>query len=190
MKHELEIEFKNLLTEAEFLQLTEHFIIEVFHEQTNTYFDTANFAIKSLGGALRIRTKRGKTECTLKLPNQHTHGLDEFTQSFNELFATPEQALNQATDMHKLLQTHGISPKELICLTSLTTKRAECSYKNGILVFDESFYNGLQDFELEFECDNYEKGQYFFQELLTRFQIPIRQTPNKIQRAMSTRCTR
>lgn len=60
MSQNIEIEFKNLLTETEFMQLKSFLDIDnsMFIKQDNHYFDTANFTLKELGCALRIRFKK------------------------------------------------------------------------------------------------------------------------------------
>lgn len=185
MKQELEIEFKNLVSEQEFTSLTQAFAITNFHEQTNTYFDTATGKLKSLGGALRIRQKAELCECTLKLPNPDGAGLFEFTQQLPHK-PVSLALLNQAEQVLTYLQQYDIWSHELKMLTSLTTKRCEIPYRGGILVFDESFYNTQHDFEIEFEYPSFIEGQNIFQELLTTYNIPFRETPSKIKRAMAS----
>lgn len=185
MQHELEIEFKNLLTQSEFAQLTAAFHATEFIRQTNTYFDTTDAHIKARGGALRIREKGDAVECTLKLPNPDGHGLNEFTQQLR--FEAEKQALTyleEANEIHTLLGEFAITDP-LHQLTSLTTKRCEFPYEQGLLVLDESFYSGHHDFEIEFEHFDYELGLEIFTQLLTTHQIPTRQTPSKIKRAMA-----
>ena len=70
MTKELEIEFKNMLTKEEYMRLLKDF--SAFHNwpktQHNHYFDTPDFQLKHKLGALRIRNKQGRFECTLKIP--------------------------------------------------------------------------------------------------------------------------
>lgn len=60
MAQEIEIELKQLLMKEEFEQLKQHFQLKDsdFHTQTNHYFDTPQFDIKSQFAALRMREKR------------------------------------------------------------------------------------------------------------------------------------
>ena len=186
MKKELEIEFKNLVSAPEFTKLTQAFTITDFTEQTNTYFDTFDGKIKALGGALRIRQKHSKCECTLKLPNPNGAGLFEFTQQLPDATTITRELLTQALDVLTHLEQYHIRSAELQLLTSLTTRRCEIPYRNGLLVFDESFYNGHHDYELEFEHADFNEGSCIFQGLLAQYDIPIRETPNKIKRAMAS----
>ncbi|MGL6229227.1 MAG: CYTH domain-containing protein [Culicoidibacterales bacterium] len=185
MTTEHEIEFKNLLTTEEFTHLSAQFPLPAAHEQTNTYFDTPDFKIKALGGALRIRSKGQAYECTLKLPHESGAGLNEFTQQLATTF--PPHSLEQlqsATAVLDLLAQVDILAETLIVLTSLKTFRREFTFQGGLLVFDESFYSNVHDFELEFEHPDFKQGQAIFHQLLADYQIPIRVAPSKIKRAM------
>ena len=68
MTQEIEIEFKNIVTEEEFHALCKSFSIEVFTKQVNHYFETPNFSLKEAGSALRIRHKGETYTLTLKQP--------------------------------------------------------------------------------------------------------------------------
>ncbi|WP_371931908.1 CYTH domain-containing protein [Mesobacillus subterraneus] len=80
MSHNIEIEFKNMLTEEEFHFLEKYFKLEPdqFKKQINHYFDTSSFTLKDHGSALRIREKGCEFEMTLKQPAQQ--GLLETNQ--------------------------------------------------------------------------------------------------------------
>lgn len=183
MSEHIEIEFKNLLTRNEFIKLTNYFSINKtdFFFQENYYFDTADFQLKKLESALRIRKKNDQYELTLKQPNDV--GLLETNQVITEqekkdllkkrLFPTGEVA-------EKLIQM-GIALDEIVYFGKLSTFRAEIPYCDGLLVFDKSYYFNKEDFELEYEVEHAEKGKEIFLNLLTQFQIPIRKTANKIQ---------
>ncbi|MEH7347045.1 CYTH domain-containing protein, partial [Bacillus sp. JJ1532] len=49
-------------------------------------------------------------------------------------------------------------------------------------VLDHSYYLNKEDFEIEYEVSNREKGLEVFSELLLNLDIPIRKTDNKIMR--------
>ena len=72
MSENLEIEYKNLVTEEEFSKIQQHFNIDDsdFSMQENDYFDTNDFALKQQGSALRVRKKSGTFEFTLKEPRK------------------------------------------------------------------------------------------------------------------------
>jgi adenylate cyclase len=65
---------------------------------------------------------------------------------------------------------------------TLSTNRAEKTYKNGLIVLDHSRYINKEDYEIEYEVPDAEEGLAAFHELLASMQIPLRKTPNKIKR--------
>lgn len=184
MHQEIEIEYKNIVTREEFERVTTSFHIpsEAFISQTNYYFDTPTFSLKELGCALRIRYKNGKYTLTLKQP--HGDGLLETHQQLSKVLA--EELISGKTqiigEMKEHITSMGISSSELSCFGSLRTNRAETTYKSGVLVFDHSEYLNCQDYEIEYEVSNPKEGELAFKELLESFNIPTRQTKNKIQR--------
>jgi len=59
IRQELEIEFKNLLSEQEYLSLFTHYAsTKQPIWQANDYFDTPDFELRKKGAALRIREKK------------------------------------------------------------------------------------------------------------------------------------
>jgi uncharacterized protein YjbK len=184
MKQELEIEFKNILIQKEFNQLLNAFSLNTNDStiQENHYFDTATFALKAKGSALRIREKNGQYVVTLKQPAEV--GLLESHQIISKEQAQSiiagEFFINE--DISDLIKQMGVMPEELTYFGSLRTKRIEVIYKNGTLVLDHSFYLDMEDYELEYEVSDPTQGHEDFLELLTKFNIPLRNTNNKIQR--------
>ncbi|MBC1603159.1 CYTH domain-containing protein [Paenilisteria rocourtiae] len=184
MSQELEIEFKNMLTTSEYDLLIREFRLEPtdFFTQTNYYFDTADFQLKDRLAALRIRKRESHYELTLKTPEQI--GLLETTQILAEeqVTAILDGANIPVGPVRDTLGTFGIDHQNLVMFGSLTTTRAEKSYKKGLLVFDKSFYGNTHDFELEYEVTDFEKGQAVFTRFLEDRGIPKRPTMNKILR--------
>ncbi len=184
MAKELEIEFKNLLTEEEYIKLLNAFDYEAADAKTqiNHYFDTADFKLRSLKSALRIRQKAKAFECTLKIPAEN--GYYEITDPL-----APDQAEEilakisfPAVEVAEALGEIGVSVEQLLPLGSLTTHRIEFPYKNGLLVFDHSEYHGLEDFEVEYEVDDFQVGKGIFDDFLLEWNIPFRHTDKKIAR--------
>jgi uncharacterized protein YjbK len=184
LSQEVEIEFKNLLTKEEYFSLLDYFKINesLFTFQENHYFDTNNFALKDRQSALRIRSKQGAYTLTLKTPLEE--GLLETNQTLQKEEA--EALLNDGVfpfgEVNNTLQSLGIPTKQLHYFGTLTTKRAEIEYKNGLLVFDASFYMNVEDYELEYEVKDYDAGQKRFLSLLEERNIPTRKTENKVKR--------
>lgn len=184
MSQNIEIEFKNMLTKQEFENLINFFQIneEDFFLQENHYFDTANFDLKEKGSALRIRQKNNEYELTLKQP--HKEGLLETNENMSILEAEQmfrgEKLSNET--IRSCISKMNIDPNQIHYFGSLTTKRAEIEYKQGLVVLDHSWYLNKEDYELEYEVSNKEAGQKAFIALLDKLQIPQRKTDNKIKR--------
>jgi len=180
----IEIEFKNMLTNEEFIRLKKYFKIDQtkIKKQVNHYFDTPSFSLKAHGSALRIREKSTQFEMTLKQPAEQ--GLLETNQ-----FLDPEQA-EYILKTGKILEgevkdalTKLIEDADsLQYFGSLTTDRAEFDYKGGLLVLDHSYYLNTEDYELEYEVMDETEGFKIFSELLVELNIPVRTTDNKIKR--------
>ncbi|PAE39423.1 CYTH domain-containing protein [Bacillus sp. 7884-1] len=184
MSETIEIEFKNLLTKVEYENLLKTFNVKEkdIVMQSNHYFDTPEFALKNLGSALRIREKKNNFELTLKQPA--AVGLLETTQllSAKEFKAAIQQQIFPKGIVQERIEQLKIAFNKIVYFGSLTTKRAEFPYKEGLLVLDHSFYLNKEDYEIEYEVEDFQSGQLVFQGLLNQYEIPIRKTQNKIAR--------
>ncbi|MGD6801611.1 CYTH domain-containing protein [Rossellomorea aquimaris] len=184
MPEELEIEFKNMLTQGEFNCIKEHFSFtdKDFTLQKNHYFDTPANDLREKQCALRIREKNEKFEFTLKQPADE--GLLETNQSVTE--EETKKMLAEGSlppgEVESALQKLGIETKKFRHFGTLSTNRAESLYKDGLLVLDYSFYLNNEDFELEYEVKERESGQEIFFDFLKAMNIPIRHADNKIKR--------
>lgn len=187
MSQNIEIEFKNMLTSEEFLQLKLHFNIDQnkFKKQVNHYFDTPSFSLKSLNSALRIREKGTQFEMTLKQPAKQ--GLLETNQLLSAEQA--ENMLNSGKivdgEVKDIITKMVEDADTLQYFGSLTTNRAEFNYKDGLLVLDHSDYLNTEDYEIEYEVPDEAEGFKVFSELLSELKIPVRSTDNKIKRFYS-----
>lgn len=187
MSQNLEIEYKNLLTKEEYHRLINFFKIEEFQAKTqvNHYFDTASFHLKNLHCALRVREKNNHYEMTLKQPAKI--GLLETNQLISESEAQNLLKFNilPAGTINEKLEPLGIQIKDIEYFGSLTTNRAEFSYKDGLIVLDHSTYLDVEDYEIEYEVTDPIRGRQIFDELLTELNIPLRKTDNKVKRFYS-----
>ncbi|EGA0597106.1 CYTH domain-containing protein [Listeria monocytogenes] len=184
MVKELEIEFRNLLTKEEYDTLIESFRVKEddFFEQTNYYLDTANFGLKELHSALRIRQLETQYQLTLKTPE--ARGLMETTQILGEDQASAiiSGANIPVGPVRDTLKELGINHEDLQVFGSLKTIRAEKDYKKGLLIFDKNFYGSISDFDLEYEVADYDKGKEIFDKLLKEYQITNQPAENKVAR--------
>lgn len=185
----LEIEFKNLLTRAEFQALYNTYQLDTqpSWEQTNVYYDTPQHHLAEKKAALRLRLLPHHAEVTLKTPANH--GLLETTFPLSKEEGehwVQAKRLPSAPNIIEKLESLGIDYLTLQPFAQLTTRRVEYSLTEGaLLVLDESWYTHGHDYELELEVEDFEKGRVLFDSLLVKHAIPKRPTPNKIQRATS-----
>lgn len=183
MTQEIEIEYKNLLTKNEFNHILYSLPFQGgVQTQTNHYFETTNFSLKEKGCALRIREKNSTYTLTLKEP--HSTGLLEThdVMTVNEASEWMSGAFHTNGQVKKQLADKNISLEDLLYCGSLTTRRRELEYEDVLLVLDYSTYGNSADYELEIEAKSEESGRKKIAEVLERFDIQKRDTPNKIQR--------
>ncbi|WP_042471252.1 CYTH domain-containing protein [Bacillus ndiopicus] len=185
MNHEIEIEFKNMLSKTKYDELLTTFDIqeEEVIRQENHYFDTADFQLKAIASGLRIRVLPNRIECTLKeKSNNHTH--IETTDALTEEEANQILQGGQFTapTVVARLKERGIAIEQLALFGTLATERVEIPYKGGLLVLDHSFYLHREDYEVEYEAKDETIGQKVFQQFLTDYNIPIAHAEKKIAR--------
>lgn len=183
MTQEIEIEYKNLLTQQEYDRLLKHLPFpEDGVMQTNHYFETPDFSMKDNRIALRIREKNGEFKLTLKEP--HPEGLLETHADLSTEEAMSWIAGNPVSKeaISEQLHRHGIDETKLSFFGSLTTLRREAEYNNVQIVLDYNVYNNLVDYEFELEASSKKDGEEAFQSILKQHDIETRTTPNKIER--------
>jgi uncharacterized protein YjbK len=184
MPEELEIEFKNMLTQEEFQRVKKHLSLseQAFTLQKNHYFDTPSNALRENHCALRIREKNGRYEFTLKQPSEE--GLLETNQpvSEEETKKLLEQGIIPTGEVADALQKLKIDAEKVFHFGTLSTSRAETGYKDGLMVLDYSFYLNNEDYELEYEVKERESGEENFKDFLKNMNIPFRTADNKVIR--------
>ncbi|WP_046175373.1 CYTH domain-containing protein [Domibacillus indicus] len=179
MNEEIEIEFKCVVTKAQFDELAAAFEPGPFQVQHNHYFDTPDFSLKDAGCALRIREKNGRAEMTLKEPADT--GLLESTVPLAS--AEAEASLNGRLPVNDVIKRAAkrAGTAEFVHFGTLSTSRAEIIYQDGLLVFDHSTYLGQEDYEIEYEAKNV-SGEKVFHQLLAKHGIDYIPAVNKIRR--------
>ena len=187
MMQELEIERKNLLTKDEYNRLiTGLSLTEVTPEnQRNHYFETADFQLKQVGSALRIREKNGAYVLTLKEPQGD--GLLETHEPLTKEEAHQLIANNGVIKptIATRIKALGVSVEALMFGGTLETNRIEVNQDDVLVVLDESHYLGHVDYELEVEGPSLKVTEARLAALLARFSITKKDTPNKIARFYS-----
>ncbi|MGM0239063.1 CYTH domain-containing protein [Enterococcus alishanensis] len=189
MAQELEIEYKTMLTEAEYQLAINKFGLEnvAAFTQTNLYFDTAASDLKNQHCGLRVRYFQNAAEATLKIPQNV--GLLEVTDKLTLIEAKNAEETGafpkNTPAIQEQLQKNGVIVNNLQLLAILTTKRIEQTIAVGKLALDESWYAGLHDFELELEVQDSQTSEAEFLTLLKEAGIYFQPAKNKILRAIS-----
>lgn len=183
MEKNLEIEYKMLLSEALFNQLMNDFKGHTY-SQTNYYL--TSIELSALRYSLRIREKEGYYEMTLKIPEKNgrlEHNL-EITKEDLEMIQKGEIPDNEIT---RLLSNKGFNLSLIKQAYSLTTIRRDVPFDSGMLSLDENHYNGITDYELEFEVNDEEKGLKQFEKLCQTYHLQYKgNCASKIARVLST----
>lgn len=176
-----EIEFKTLLTKAEYDRLSKLFGNKPSNLQINYYFDTSRFTLKASKIGLRVR-KRDKYELTLK--RKKGYALQEINEilteeQFNNLLETgviPSDAINN--ELSEIIK--GQLVKNYM---TLSTFRITFPYKKGRISIDKCNYVDSEDYELEYEATSYEEGRREFVTLVKELGVIYKKSQPKIQRA-------
>ncbi|API89120.1 hypothetical protein BKP56_07570 [Marinilactibacillus sp. 15R] len=189
MDQNIEIEFKNLLTEKEYMDLFKGLNLKTqnIFSQENIYFDTINFDLKKKKLALRIRIKNTHAEITLKSP--HKEHLLETNIAISLLEAQQiikSNAYYTSDSIADILRSYGLDTNiPLKIFANLRTERIEQKNNNSIIVLDKNYYANQVDYELEVESSSAEEGNQLIDDLMKNYEIPKRKTPNKIMRAFN-----
>lgn len=190
---EIEKEFKNLLTKAQYEAIADDYQ-SVFTKdvtQTNSYYDYEGL-LQQHKMALRIRIVEGKEtgEITLKIPQSSLEVLEytevlpvDILNAYNH-----DKQFTLPTSLQEALENKGVTLQTVNQTALLTTHRLEGALsENEWLVLDESHYNGKVDYEMEMEVRSLELGEPVFLGILEKYKIERRQAESKIKRALSTR---
>ena len=196
MEQNFEIEFKNLLTKDEYLNLLSKEFPDDSNQrnkkaiyQTNYYFDTSNKDLKKQHSALRIRVTDSSNEMTLKVPYQGflmENNLHLSDNKASEIIKNKQIVLSSfnSPDNNFSFLDKEIRDSTFYLFNSFQTKRFEKPIKNHLIVLDETtFQNGVVHYELEVESTDEGEGKEFFESILNMYRVPIRKASPKIQRA-------
>ena len=180
---ELEIEFKNLLSGREYGQLEEkYFSGQKPVVQTNFYIDTPDLDMRKNRILLRIRDAEGVQMMTLKEPTEK--GVMEYHGEVSgELDFDRDIRPDELPEIIRgELARYDIDISQLRIYGALSTERRQVTYREGLLVLDRNTFLDEEDFELEYEVDNYDKGETRFLHLLEEAGIERRSEVTKSER--------
>ena len=180
MNH-LEIEFKTLLTKEEYHSLEDFFKDQPPIRQTNNYIDTPDQAIRNHRMALRIRTLADRAELTLKVPQDVGHFEYNQALTFEQVETFLSKKKLPQGEITSFLTDLDIPLTSLDVWGSLETERREKRIPKGLLAFDRSRYNSIEDYELEMEVDD-ASDETYFHEFLKEKQIEYKPAKSKVAR--------
>ena len=186
---ETERELKTLITQDQVQQIAQNYPFAAEFAQTNVYFDTAANTLRDLGAAVRIRRFDDYAELTLKLrqAKEAARTITEFTDRLDTAtadgFITTDKLPATGTVASELTKLN-VAPNQLHKFAQVTTKRRECELPGCKLVLDDNLYmDGTQDFELEIEYEEANAATQLMTGLTHHFKIEGRRGSNKIARA-------
>lgn len=180
MNH-LEIEFKTLLTKEEYHSLEDFFKDQTPIQQTNHYIDTPDKTIQNHQMALRIRTLANRAELTLKVPQEAGHFEYNQALTFEQVETFLSKKKLPQGEIASFLTDLYIPLTYLDVWGSLETERREKRIPKGLLAFDLSRYNSIEDYELEMEVDD-ASDETYFHEFLKEKQIEYKPAKSKVAR--------
>lgn len=181
MKHHLEIEYKSLLSAADYQRLLPEFSHLTPISQTNYYIDSPDWELKGHKCSLRLRIMEDRAELTLKIPQ--TIGNQEYNQAIDSQAANQlikDFCLPQGPIADLLRET--VQLDKLTIWGSLHTLRYETDSPIGLLALDKNSYADQIDYELEVEVTDDLVGKKAFEDYLDQRHIPYRYAQSKVAR--------
>lgn len=184
MEENLEIEFKILIDKKIYQQIINDYIIDKSYQQTNYYL--MHPVLSKLKFSLRIREKNNQYELTLKQPQ--TTGVLETNLTIDK--TTKNQILNNQlvnNEVFDLLKKYNLDTTMFETRYSLTTLRKEIITTYGLICLDYNNYNGIEDYELEYEVTDYSKGKQAFLNLINKYNLTYtKNCTSKINRLINS----
>lgn len=176
MQHELETEFKFMLTKEEFealvVQCDAWFSKRTRYIQINHYYDTENQTYVKQGVTIRVRQKEDRLKLQIK---KHRTTGDAFHVS--DEYEKPISAL-------PVRFPHPDTGELLIHRGSLITERRAYSFGHtGTVCLDCNLYLGVHDYEVELEVQEEDRPEAL--EWIRRWQL---KTPSKNGKASRFFC--
>ncbi len=172
MSKHLEIETKYMLSSDSYQKLKKWMMEENGEqlEQTNYYLDTLDFQLEHLDLGTRIR-KEKYIELTVKMKQKE--GKLEVNQLLNEIEFEEflQTGILPSGEVKDALKKQGWKEEKLYVFATLTTKRVELPFQEGILDLDESHYFDQIDYEIEYESDSLVHGTMVLQLLFKKLEI-------------------
>jgi len=178
-----EREHKILLTKEEYTGLLDNYSGEQVL-QVNKYF--APLDLTSKFDMVRIREKKGRFHLTVKTESESNDDIMISTE--RGVYITEEKEkefLQKGIASPTFLEIFGIKEEYRRYIGDLITLRTILIVDGRKLELDQNTYNGTIDYEIEFETES-EEDDIFFQDFLSRHNIPFRLSRPKFLRFIDT----
>ena len=181
MINNIEVEYKILVDKEIFEKLSNLYPNKTFIKQVNTYYDTKNYDLRKKHCAMRIREKENTYMITLKVPTINGH--EEFECYVNENSSKMFKESEIDTILKKLKITD-----EFIVIGECTTYRAIIKTDKAELCFDINEYNGIIDYEIEYEQTCNHDGITEFNKILNQVGLVYsKNCASKIKRTLESK---
>lgn len=172
-----ELELKTLVTKEQFYQLLNHYTPHTFIKQTNHYYSSSS---NSTNKSIRVREKQGQYLFTLKEKK------DGYVQEYEKII--PDLLFEKDAEIKQILAKCNLQPPyhEIGVLT--TERFTYISNKQAELCFDINHYNGITDYEIEYEVIASHNYLECFTNILKQANIDFIPNPtSKVKRCLSTK---
>ena len=182
----IEIEYKMLVEQDVFYHILDDYKDKIHHDYIQTNHYLTNDELKEKKYMLRIRVKDDSYEMTLKRPYL-AHSLETNINISKEEMNTVLNGNISDNEIITILKDEGIDVHLLKNEISLSTHRYDIVLKEGTLSLDVNTYNGITDYEIEFEVLNEKEGYNQFLNIIKPYHLTyIKNNKSKIKRALDS----
>ena len=181
MYNQIERELKCLLTKEQYKSMINSYDFHINIHQTNTYYDTKDNYMKSIKGAIRIRTIEDTYIFTLKIRT------DDITliELEKEIKDNSIQTAFADEEIKGWLQKYSI-PMDVEKIISFSTNRKMILLENAELCLDHTTFGNHSDYEIEYEYTKDHDGISEFNKILVPFGLEYKKNcPSKLARALN-----
>ena len=184
MAKNLEIEYKNILSQAEYQELFNHynFAETAPLTQENIYFDTADGELRKRHIGLRVRITDAYVHLTMKQPVKDHQKL-ETTEKLSLIDGESIKEsgkLSHGGEVADFLATIDMALDDLVIIGRFKTIRHQQVIEGQDMVLDHCFFQDYEDYELEVETSNPETGLLFIK-IYCKISIPQRPIKQKMR---------
>lgn len=183
---QIEIEFKILVTEKIYQQIKKDYQKAVCQTYIQTNFYLMHPQLEKRHYMLRIREKNNSYELTLKRPHHvgHKEMNIDIDEKIKNMIFHHQKVDNTIFD---ILKEQNIDYRELDCSHFLKTTRTDILFNEGTLSLDKNEYNGIIDYEIEFEVHDPEIGKKKFLDIIQPYHLQYtKNCESKIKRMSSS----